>query len=319
MIYIVYNGVGAGAEAIFRRRTPLYKKSTGVLFSGGSIIRKVINYIEVLKPLPSILLTFIGVCAAIIAGEGYLSSKLFLVLITILLAAAGANGLTNYLDRNIDARMQRTRNRALPSKRIYPPEKALPLIISLIVVGLVLAWQLHPFAFLADLVGIVAAATWRKKVTCLYPQGMIASCAPILMGWFAIKPVLSWEILLLCILVAVWLPLHVWSLIIANREDYLRAGLSYFPISAAVKDAVKVILVFSLALYAATIALYFIGSFAWLYLVVANLLGIVMVFAGFRLVVSSGTKDAWRLYKLSAFPYLGLLFIIMCLDIWLLG
>ena len=94
-----------------------------VLFIGGLIIGRVVNYIEVLKPLPSILLTFIGVCAAIIAGEGYLSSKLLLVLLTILLAAAGANGLTNYLDRNVDARMQRTRNRALPSKRIYPPEK----------------------------------------------------------------------------------------------------------------------------------------------------------------------------------------------------
>jgi len=285
----------------------------------GAIISQVKNYIQVLKPLPSVLLTFIGVCAAIIAGEGQLSLKLFLVLITILLITAGANGLTNYLDRNIDARMQRTQNRALPSKRIYPPQKVLPLTAGLIIIGLVLAWQLHLFAFLAGLGGTLAAATWRKKVTCVYPQGVLASCAPILMGWFAIKPVLSWEILLLCILIAVWLPLHVWSLILTNRDDYLQAGLSYFPISCEVKNAVKVLLVFSVMLYAASIALYFVGSFAWLYLVVANLLGMMMVYAGFRLVISGATKDAWRLYKLSAFPYLGLIFLIMCLDIWLLG
>jgi len=285
----------------------------------GAIISQVKNYIQVLKPLPSVLLTFIGVCAAIIAGEGQLSLKLFLVLITILLITAGANGLTNYLDRNIDARMQRTQNRALPSKRIYPPQKVLPLTAGLIIIGLVLAWQLHPFAFLAGLGGTLAAATWRKKVTCVYPQGVLASCAPILMGWFAIKPVLSWEILLLCILIVVWLPLHVWSLILTNRDDYLQAGLSYFPISCEVKNAVKVLLVFSVMLYAASIALYFVGSFAWLYLVVANLLGMMMVYAGFRLVISGATKDAWRLYKLSAFPYLGLIFLIMCLDIWLLG
>jgi len=285
----------------------------------GAIISQVKNYIEVLKPLPSILLTFIGVCAAIIAGEGQLSPKLFLVLVTILLATAGANGLTNYFDRNVDARMQRTKNRALPSKRIYPPQKVLPLTIGLIIIGLVLAWQLHPFAFLAGLGGTLAAATWRKKITCVYPQGVLASCAPILMGWFAIKPVLSWEILLLCILLAFWLPLHVWSLILTNRDDYLQAGLSYFPISCEVKNAVKVLLVFSVMLYAASIALYFVGSFAWLYLVVANLLGMMMVYAGFRLVISGATKDAWRLYKLSAFPYLGLIFLVMCLDIWLLG
>jgi len=285
----------------------------------GAIISQVKNYIQVLKPLPSVLLTFIGVCAAIIAGEGQLSLKLFLVLITILLITAGANGLTNYLDRNIDARMQRTQNRALPSKRIYPPQRVLPLTIGLIIIGLVLAWQLHPFAFLAGLGGTLAAATWRKKITCVYPQGVLASCAPILMGWFAIKPVLSWEILLLCILIVVWLPLHVWSLILTTRDDYLQAGLSYFPISCEVKNAVKVLLVFSVMLYAASIALYFVGSFAWLYLVVANLLGMMMVYAGFRLVISGATKDAWRLYKLSAFPYLGLIFLIMCLDIWLLG
>ncbi|MFC2066547.1 protoheme IX farnesyltransferase [Chloroflexota bacterium] len=263
------------------------------------------------------LLTFIGLCAAIIASDGYLSPKLFLVLIAILLASAGANGLTNYLDRDIDARMQRTRSRALPSKRIYPAYRVLPLVIGLTITGLVLAWQLHPFAFLAGLVGTIVAATWRKKVTCIFPQGVIASCAPVLMGWFAFKPVLSWEIVLLCILISAWLPLHVWSLIIANREDYLQAGLNYFPISFEVKDSVKILFLFSLVLYTASIALYFIGNFGWLYLLLANLLGIAMVYSSIRLVVSGATRDAWRLYKLSSFPYLGLLFLVMCLDIWL--
>ena len=289
------------------------------MFRRGSIIKTVANYIGVLKPLPSVLLAFIGVCAAIIAVEGHLAPKLLLVLIAILLTAAGANGLTNYLDRDVDARMRRTRNRVLPSKRIYPPQKVLPLIVSLIIIGLLLAWQLHPFAFLAGLAGTIVAATWRKKVTCVYPQGVLASCAPILMGWLAVKSVLGWEILLICILIAAWLPLHVWSVIIINREDYLQAGLTYFPISFEVKDSVKVLLVFSVVLYAASMALYFIGNFAWLYLVVANLLGIMMVYASSRLVISGAARDAWRLYRLSAFPYLGLIFLAMCLDIWFWG
>ena len=79
------------------------------------------------------------------------------------------------------------------------------------------------------------------------------------------------------------------------------------------------LLVFSLVLYAASIGLYFVGSFAWLYLALANLLGIVMVYAGSRLVITRAAKDAWRLYRLSTFPYLGLIFLVMCLDIRLLG
>lgn len=276
------------------------------------------DYIEVLKPRESSLLTFIGICAAIIASDGHLTISLFIVGLTILLASAGANGLTNYLDRDVDARMQRTKNRALPSKRIYPPEKVLPLTIGLVIIGLALAWYLHPFCFLADLVGTVAAVIYRKRATCVFPQGMLAGCAPVLMGWFAIKPVFSWEILLLCILIGFWLPLHVWSVMIANREDYLSAGQSYFPVNREVKEAVKVLLVFCLMLYGASIGLYFVGSFGWLYLTVAILLGAIMVYASSRLVVSSSSQDAWRLYKLSAFPYLGLIFLTMCLDIWLL-
>ncbi len=284
--------------------------------------RTIRDYIEVLKPRESSLLTFIGVCAVIIASDGYPPlDKLLLALITILLASAGANGLTNYLDRDVDARMQRTKQRALPSKRIKPPEKVLALAIALVAIGLALAWQLQPFyrlCFLTDLIGTTAAIVWRKRATCVFPQGILASCAPVLMGWFAIKPTFSWEILLLCILIAVWLPLHVWSVMIANREDYISAGLTFFPMSRETNEAVKVLLALSLALGAAAIALYFVGGFTLIYLIVASLLSIIMVYACSRLVVSSVSHDAWRLHKLSAFPYLGLIFLAMCLDLWLL-
>ena len=276
------------------------------------------NYVEVLKPRASILLTFIGVCAAIIAGSGNLSLELLLIALTIFCASAGANGLTNYLDCGIDARMLRTKNRALPSRRIYPPEKVLPLNISLVVIGLGLAWYLHYLCFISDAIGTMAALIGRKRVTCVFPQGMVASCAPVLMGWFAVEPTFSWEIVLVCVLIAVWLPLHVWSVMLANREDYISAELTYFPMSWAPEDVVKVLLAFSLVLSTASITLYFIGGFTLLYLIVASLLSIMMVYASVQLVISKASANAWRLYKLSAFPYLGLIFLTMCLDTWLL-
>ncbi len=275
------------------------------------------NYLEVLKPRASILLTFIGVCAAVVAADGHLSLRFLLIAATIFIASAGANGMTNYLDCGIDAKMLRTRHRALPSERISPKEKVLPLLVSLIIAGLVLAWFLHPFAFIADLIGTIAAVVWRKRAMCVFPQGVIASCAPILMGWFAITPAFSWEIVLLCLLIALWVPLHVWSIMIAHRDDYLNAGLTFFPMSREVKDSVKVLLVLSVVLYGSSIALYFMGDFALLYLILANILGVIMVYASARLVISSDSQGAWKVYKLSSFPYLGLLFLIMWLDIWI--
>jgi protoheme IX farnesyltransferase len=284
-----------------------------------SIFQAAKNYVEVLKPRESSLLTFIGVAAVFIASDGKPSlDTVLLAAIAILVASAGANGITNYLDRGFDAKMRRTRHRVLPSGRIHPPQKALPLIVVFILTGLVLAWWLHPFAFAADLIGTAVAATWRKRMTCVFPQGAIASLAPLLMGWFAVSPSFSWELLLLCLLVIAWLPLHVWSVMVSNREDYLGAGLNFFPMNVEVKIAVRVLLLFSLALYIISIALYFVGGFGWLYLVLANLLAIMMVYACWRLLVSRASGDAWRLYKLSSFPYLGLIFLAMCLDIWLL-
>ncbi len=277
------------------------------------------NYIEVLKPRESFLLTFIGVAAAFIAADGEPSlNVILLAMVAILVASAGANGITNYLDRDFDARMKRTRHRVLPSGRIYPPQKVLPLIVSLIIAGLVLAWWLHPLAFAADLIGTVVAVTWRKRITCVFPQGAIASLAPLLMGWFAIEPAFSWQLFLLCLLISAWLPLHVWSVMVSNRDEYLGAGLNFFPMNVTVRTAVVVLLLFALFLYAVSIVIYFVGGFGWLYLVLANVLGIMMLYTSSRLVVSSTSRNAWRMYKISSFPYLGLIFLAMCLDIWLL-
>jgi protoheme IX farnesyltransferase len=280
------------------------------------------NYIGVLKPAASILLTFIGIISAIVANDGIPEiGSLVLIGAAVLIASAGANGLTNYLDRHVDARMLRTKHRALPAGRIKPPEKVLPLTIGLIIIGLVLAWYLQPvyrLAFIADVVGTSAALVWRKRATCVFPQGMLASCAPVLMGWFAIKPAFGWELLLLCGLIGFWLPLHVWSVMLAHRDEYINAGLSYFPISRKTGEIVKLLFILSLALAIFAIGLYFIGAFGLLYMFTAILMSGILVYGAYRLIISGTSKSAWRLYKLSSFPYLGLVFLAIGLDKWLL-
>ena len=130
------------------------------------------SYLEVLKPRATILLTFIAVCAVIVAADGRPEVPLTLrVALVVLLMSGGANGLTNYLDRGVDARMQRTRHRAIPSRRIYPPVKGLIFTGLLTVSGLVLSWYLHPYCFMAGIAGVAASTAWRKRATCIFPQG----------------------------------------------------------------------------------------------------------------------------------------------------
>jgi protoheme IX farnesyltransferase len=277
-----------------------------------------LDYISVLKPVETSLLTFIGIVSAIVAAGGFPSTKVFfLVLAALLLGSAGSNGLTNYLDREVDARMTRTQNRALPSRRIDPPQKALPLIIGLIVAGLALAWVLNPLCFIVGAIGVIASSIWRKTISCTF-LGIVAGCSPVLIGWLAISPAFDIRIILLCALVAIWTPIHVWTLMIANREDYLGADLHYFPLSWQVKDVVKILFGLSIMLYTVSLIIYVAGGFHLPYLVLANILGVLMIYANARLLLSMTSKAAWRVYKLSAFPYLGIIFLAMALDIWLM-
>lgn len=275
-------------------------------------------YFEVLKPKETSLLIFVGICSAIVAAGGEFNlSRFLLVLVTLGLLSGGVNGLTNYLDWHVDARMSRTSHRSIPSGRIDPPEKALLFTGAVTAIGLGLAWMLHPYCFVAGLAGTIAAAILRKTVLCPILGG-IASCSPVLIGWLAFEQSLELSIGLICLSIVIWVPLHVWSVMIANREDYQGAGINYFPLSWEPNEVVKVFSWLAAAIYGCSIGLYFAGDFKQIYLVVANILGILLVYASLRLKLSYSWRDAWRLYKLSAFPYLGMLFLAMCLDVLLL-
>lgn len=275
------------------------------------------NYIAVLKPRETSLLAAIGLFSALIAAHGaFAPVRLVFILITITIGSAGCNGLTNYLDRNLDANMVRTKNRVLPSGRISPSEKALPLIISLIVVSLVLAWLLHPLCFVVGITGVISSAVWRKTISCTF-LGIVAGISPVLIGWLAIRPTFDLQIILLCLLIAFWIPVHVWSIMLASREDYFRAGLHYFPLNFKVATIIRILMVLSVCLYAISLMLYFFTDFRMLYFIGANALGIAMIIANARLLISTTSKAAWHVYKLSSFPYLGLIFLLMVLDIWI--
>ncbi|MCX5994284.1 MAG: UbiA family prenyltransferase [Chloroflexi bacterium] len=282
------------------------------------------DYLNVLKPRETGLLVFIGACSAVVsaavAGGAFPINVFILTVIAITCGSAGANGLTNYLDRDVDARMARTCKRALAAGRIKPPQKVLPLIAVLIVVGLVLAWLLSPLCFAIGLVGILASGILRKTVSCTY-FGIIAGSSPVLIGWYAIsqQPVIAVMPVLFFCLIAAWTPLHVWTLMLANRSDYEGAGLHYFPLSWPDRKIIKLLAVLSLALSVVGVLIYFLsGILHWLYLAVAVLLSLLMVFASARLLLAPSSKNAWTVYKLSAFPYLGIVFTIMAADAWLL-
>ena len=279
--------------------------------------RRAVVYLRVLKPRETVLLTLIGLCTAIVAGEGSPPVGRFLMAaVAIVLGSGGTNGLTNYLDRHVDARMRRTQHRVLPSKLIDPPEKALAWAGFLVVIALALALYLHPYAFLAGCTG-VASALIARKTWATHFMGSFSSCGPVLVGWFAINGEINGTVLLMALLILLWLPIHVWNLMIASRDDYLQAGVNIFPLNHGVAVTARVSVALSLLLYAASLALYAVGGFGWVYLVAANAGGILMVRATLQILRTRDKASAYRAFKTSAYPYLGLVFLSLCADVWL--
>lgn len=275
-------------------------------------------YIDVLKPRETLLLGFAGLATAILAGGGAPpAGRLLWTALAVIIGSAGANGLTNYLDRDMDERMERTRHRPIPSRRIWPAEKMLPLAIGLVLAGLMIAWALNPWAFAAGLAGIFSSVIVRKRSITHVPLGEFASCAPFLIGWLGVNPrpePLMWG---LCGLIFIWTPIHVWSLMEAYRGDYLQAGVRIFPLTISPRRNVLLLFGLAIALSLETLALPLFSDLGWFYLVGAVALNAALLISSARLFRTGMTQAAWKMYKLSAYPYLGIILTLACLDRWL--
>ncbi len=230
----------------------------------------VLVYLEAIKPRETVLLAFIGAASTIIAGGGFPGFSLFSgSLAAVLLASAGVNGLTCYLDREWDARMSRTKARPLPSGRISPAEKLLPFVTSLTLLGLAIGYAIHPLVAVAGAAG-VATATVARKTWVTHYLGIISSLAPVWMGWLAVDRRVDWGLISVSAMVAIWVLIHVWSLMFAYREDYLRAGLKIFPVTAGTRFSVNALLFLSILLAGSTYGVYIGGGFGMLYATAAS-------------------------------------------------
>jgi len=271
-------------------------------------------YLEVLKPRETLLLALMGLCAGVLAHGGLPPlSRLGLLALALLAGCGGANGLTNYLDREVDARMRRTRHRPYPSGRLSP-RRGLAWSAGLALAGLALAGALNPLAVVPGLVGLASALVLRKTWATHF-LGMVASCAPVWVGWLALNPRPSAPLWALTLLTALWVPLHIWNLMEVYREDYRRAGVSLFPLDRWPGLVARSSPVLALGLVLASVALGNWADLGPLYLVPAVGAGLALLASALAYTVTGRRRLAYRTFRLSAYPYLGVVFLASALAV----
>lgn len=247
-------------------REPSPSQAATSLLNGAAALA----YWEVLKPRVTVLLTFLGVAAATIAAgaDPAQAGRISVVALAVFLGSGGANGLTNYLDRHLDARMRRTQGRSIPSGRIAPPKRALYWSASWVVAGIALALLLHPLAAVAGVIGAVASVSFRKTEATHFLGG-VASAAPIAAGWLAMDPTLSPTLGLLLAFVGVWVIHHVWAIMLFYRSDYLQAGIAIFPLRSGWERAKPIFLTLALLLVLMSVGIGLVGDMFPVYYVLA--------------------------------------------------
>jgi len=280
-------------------------------------------YIEVTKPRSVFLLVFtaLGVMPAALAATGPVPwTKLVQAMAAVTLACAGANAVSCYVDRDLDAAMARTRRRPIPEGRISPPVRALYWGLFLFVLSLFLAWGLNPVAFAClwgGMLGYVGVySLWLKRRSAWnIILGGFSGGLPALFGWTAITGRIELLPVLIGGLVVLWIPNHIWSLAIFYREDYARVCVPMLPVVWELPKCMRCLLSTVVLMVVFSGLIYLAGDWGPVYLATAAVTGATVLAISVYVYFRPTPKAAWTLFKFSS-PYLALLFLGMMVDVW---
>ena len=285
------------------------------------MVNKLKNYYELTKPKIWYLLVFTALGSALTAS--FLFDKPLTPLTWILLlggiaaGSAAADTITGYNDRDIDAIMDRTKDRPIPSGRISP-KNALIFGLILTAIALIFSWLINLWAFLLMMFGlfdnIIIYSKWLKRRSqSNIILGGFSGGVPALIGYIAVTTQNIEIGLVMAGLVFLWIPTHIWSLALHVRKDYLKAKVPMLPVVSEEKRAVRIIAITTLIMVLFSILPFFFNQFGHIYLVTATIFGATMLGLSLWLLLKPTERASWTVFKFSS-PYLTAVFIAFIVD-----
>lgn len=281
-------------------------------------------YVELMKWRIALLLVFTTVTAMIVAANGLPTLDIFLAtLFSGVFAAGGSSAINQYLDRDMDGKMNRTARRPIPSGRVEPINAlifGLALIAwAVLILGIFVNWLAAILALLGSIYYIVVYTMILKRNTVInIVIGGGAGAMPVLVGWAAVTGTLPIEAWLLFAIIFYWTPPHSWALAILVNKDYAAAGVPMMPVARGEDTTRLQILLYSIQLLAITLIpgialLLGVEMLGILYIVAATILGLIMIYMAVALIRKPDKVMARALYKYSS-AYLAFLFLAMIID-----
>lgn len=266
---------------------------------------EVSDYFELLKPKVMRLVVFTSAIGLFAAPHSLHPVIAFASLLCVATGAGAAGALNMWWDADIDAVMKRTSGRPIPSGRISS-DQALGLgivlsVLSVMMLGLfanVLAAALLAFTIFFY---VIIYSMWLKKAT---PQNIViggaAGAFPPMIGWSIASGGISFESLLMFLLIFIWTPPHFWTLALFMNQDYSKARIPMLTVTHGASVTRKYIVVYTviLSILASMIAFSAIGG--PLYFFVCTPLNILFLWGAikiFKRTEADSNRDKYRIEK----------------------
>ena len=281
------------------------------------------------KPRVMSLVIFTGLCG-LLAAPGSVNPVIgFSAILCIAVGAGGSAALNMWWEADIDAKMKRTANRALPAgrmDRIVARDFGIALSVgSVLVMGLAVGWLAATILAFSIFYYAVIYTMWLKPRT---PQNIVigggAGAFPPLIGWVAATGQVTLMPVLLFAIIFFWTPPHFWALALFVETDYAAAGIPMMPVVAGHKSTRRQILIYAVLLLPIALAPFLLGLTHWIYGLSALLLGAAFLLLSLRVATfrtAANDADMSAEKRLFAFSilYLFALFGALVTDRLILG
>jgi len=281
-------------------------------------INEVKDYISLLKPRVMSLVVFTGLCGMLVA-PGHIHPLVAFISILCITIGSGASGAINmWYERELDKKMLRTQNRALPQGRL-DPKNAIDFAGFLAFASVfIMAFAVNVMAaFLllcAILFYVFIYTIWLKPRT---PQNIViggaAGAFPPLIGWASVTGDVSVNSFVLFLIIFLWTPPHFWALSLFRNEDYKRAGIPMMPVIHGPAETKKQMLIYTIILFLVTLLPFFFHSSSYIYLAAATVLGLKFLHHAVKVFKDPAEINAKKMFGFSII-YLFALFFSLVID-----
>ena len=283
------------------------------------------NYLEMMKFRISMLVMLTGYLGFYLGlrSQGLLSidyyDKLVYLLIGMFLSSSGCAVLNQYLEKDFDAQMKRTKNRPIPSKRVLPLN-ALLFGSILCVFGVFFVYQtinsLTAFICLLTIVLYLFVYTPSKRFSTFNTLiGSIPGALPVLGGWTAATNQIDSISWILFSILFCWQIPHFLAIAIIYAQDYKDGGFKMLPSEYPnSKHTQYHVLFFSIAMIGTSLGLYFVKAVDFGYFLGISIISVFFLIIVTQFLKDTSNKNAKKLMLATLF-YFPLMFILIILDV----